>query len=136
MERVRRGMLVLLVGAMLVALHAAAGISPVRADEQPDEVAALVVPTPEAAIRAAVEAGGRVYAGDCADAVSPRDLGRICSRLVEEKAEARAYLVGRTFSEFSTWVFVAPVPPDGWRVAASVPLDFFGPPEPPWPQRL
>ena len=136
MGRVRRGTLVLLVGVVLAALQAAAGISPVRADEQSADLAALVVPTPEAAVRAVVEAGGGVYAGDCGETVSPRDLGKVCSRLIEEKAGARAYLVGRTFSEFSTWVFVAPVSPDGWRVAASVPLDFFGPPEPPWPQGM
>ena len=89
--------------------------------------------SPEDAVRVVVEAEGQRYAGDCATTASPRDVGAVCSRFVEERGEARAYLTGRTFSEFSRWVFVAS---DGrrWHVVGEVPLDFHSlSPEIPWP---
>jgi hypothetical protein len=46
----------------------------------------------------------------------------------------RAYLTGRTFSEYSTWVFVSRTPA-GWSVAGTAPLDFFATEEViPWPE--
>jgi hypothetical protein len=84
---------------------------------------AFAAESPEQAVAAAVVAGGSLYAGDCADTVSPRDLGKVCSRLVEQRGGVRAYLVGRTFSEFSAWLFVAGVG-DGWQVLGEAPLRF------------
>jgi hypothetical protein len=89
--------------------------------------------TPEAAVRELVEARGDAYAGDCEATVSPRDIGRVCSKFVAERGELRAYLVGRTFSEYSHWVFVRR-DRDGWRPVGSAPLDFFAIPVViPWP---
>jgi hypothetical protein len=96
-------------------------------------MAGLVAASPDAAVRAAEEAAGEEYARDCAQTVSPRDAGKVCSRLAAERDGARAYLIGRTFSEFSHWVFVAPAGAASWQVTAVTPLDFFGPPDPPWP---
>lgn len=88
--------------------------------------------TADAAVRQAVEAQGGAYAGDCAAAVSPGDVGKVCSRFIAEQSATRAYLIGRTFSEFSAWVFVAPAG-DSWMVAGTAPLDFFGGVDVPWP---
>lgn len=81
-------------------------------------------PTPEDVIWRAVEAAGFAYAGDCAATVSPRDIGRTCSSFVAERGDTRAYLTGRTFSEFRSWVFVRRFS-DGWRLAGVASLDFF-----------
>lgn len=96
-------------------------------------VAPASLASPEAAIQAALAQSGFVYVGDCTATISPRDLGRYCSRLVDERAGVRAYLVGRTFSEFSRWMFVAPTEDGGWESAGEAPLDFQGGPRPPWP---
>lgn len=79
---------------------------------------------PEDIVRLVVESRGGVYAGDCAATRSPEDVGKICSKLIAERSGLRAYLVGRTFSEFSTWVFVEQTPA-GWQPAGTAPLDFF-----------
>lgn len=89
--------------------------------------------SPEQAVRTAVEARGEAYAGDCTASVSPADVGKICTRLVAERDGQRAYLAGRTFSEFNRWIFVAR---DGgeWLVQYEEPLDFTAPSiEVPWP---
>lgn len=108
--------------ALVLALVAGAGASTqTRADD------AGVAPTAvsaDDAIRQQVEQNGGVYAGDCASTRSPEDVGKICSKLVAERDSERAYLTGRTFSEFDTWVFVQQTPA-GWNVAATAPLDFF-----------
>lgn len=101
-------LLVLVLIAVAVALH-------VRT--------ALAAESPEQAVAAAVTARGALYAGDCGQTVSPRDLGKVCSRLVDERGGVRAYLVGRTFSEFNTWLFVARSG-DGWQTVGEVPLRF------------
>lgn len=86
------------------------------------------------AVRAAVEATGAVYAGDCATTRSPEDIGKVCAKFVEGRGAMRAYLVGRTFSEFSTWVFVEETPA-GWRLVGTAPLDFHAPTlSIPWPR--
>lgn len=92
----------------------------------------LSADSPEAAVRMSVESRGGIYAGDCAAAVSPGDTGKVCSKLAGERQGTRAYLVGRTFSEFGGWVFVAP-DGDGWTVTATAPLDFFAGADVPWP---
>jgi hypothetical protein len=95
--------------------------------------AALAAGSPEQAIAAAVASRGAVYAGDCAETVSPRDLGKVCSRLVEERAGVRAYLVGRTFSEFTDWLFVARSG-DAWQTIGGAPLRFYSESiDIPWP---
>lgn len=94
----------------------------VPADEQSS--AAPAGSTPEEAIEQVIEDEGAVYAGECTATRSPEDIGKRCSRMIAERAGMRAYLAGRTFSEFDTWLFVEPSP-DGWRVTAAAPLDFF-----------
>jgi hypothetical protein len=79
--------------------------------------------TPEGAVAAFIQAQGAVYAGPCEQTRSPQDIGKVCSRLIDERGQMQAYLIGRTFSEFSTWVFVAPTS-SGWTVIAISPLDF------------
>ena len=94
---------------------------------------ALAAPAPEEAIAAALAARDERYAGDCAATVSPRDLGAVCSRLVDERGSVRAYLTGRTFSEFHSWLFVAETD-GGWQVVAETPLHFDSTSlEAPWP---
>jgi hypothetical protein len=101
----------------IVFLHGLTGGSDAAA---PQSAAAQ---TPEGAVAAFVQAQGATYAGACEQTRSPQDIGKICSRLVEERGQIRAYLIGRTFSEFSTWVFIAPSG-SGWIVMAAPPLDF------------
>lgn len=124
----------LLAGAgigVLVALLAPA--LAMRAQPAPEQAEVVTAAGPEEAVRLAVEAAGGVYAGDCAATAAPRDTGRMCSRFVAERGGTRAYLTGRAFSEFTTWLFVAPLADGRWQVASTAPLDFLGPPEPPWP---
>lgn len=80
--------------------------------------------SPESAVRETVQERGATYAGDCAATVSPRDIGATCSKLIGEAGGVKAYLVGRTFSEFTDWVFVGRSGRGDWRVIAETPLDF------------
>jgi hypothetical protein len=90
--------------------------------------------SPEQAVRAAVEADGAVYAGACAATRSPEDVGKICATFIDERGDTRAYLTGRTFSEYGMWLFVQGGP-TGWTVIGSAPLDFFATdPRIPWPE--
>ena len=90
---------------------------------------------PETVVCQTVVANGAVYAGDCAATRSPEDVGKVCSRFVAQRGSLRAYLTGRTFSEFSLWVFVERTRA-GWLPAGSAPLDFAAPDlEIPWPLR-
>lgn len=80
-------------------------------------------PTPQGAVHLAVERLGAVYAGDCATTRSPQDLGDVCSKLAGQKDGMRAYLVGRTFAEFSAWLFLRHTSA-GWSAVSIAPLDF------------
>jgi hypothetical protein len=62
-----------------------------------------VVSTSFAAIQQAITP--YVYAGNCASA-TPANIGQYCSKEVATHGDIHAYLVGRTFSEYSTWVFI------------------------------
>jgi hypothetical protein len=79
--------------------------------------------TPEAAIGTFVVSNGDHYAGLCEQSRSPEDIGKVCSKLIEQRGELQAHLIGRTFSEFSTWVFVTPRD-GGWAVLGTEDLDF------------
>ena len=119
---------VLALGLMACTTAASPGL---RAESNTEPAAA---PTADDAVRLMVESDGATYAGDCAVTRSPEDLGKVCSKLVEERGGARAYLIGRTFSEFTTWVFVEQTAA-GWRVNGTTALDFFAPSlEIPWPR--
>jgi len=83
---------------------------------------ALAAPSAEDTVRLAVEARGDEYAGDCARTEAPRDIGRVCSRLVDERGGRQAFLVGRTFSEFNRWLFLEETR-GGWRLVDEAPLD-------------
>jgi hypothetical protein len=83
---------------------------------------ALAAPSADEVVRVAVEDRGDRYAGDCAATELPRHLGQTCSRLIEEQGGRRAYLVGRTFSEFDRWVFVQETR-NGWQLVREAPLD-------------
>ena len=93
-----------------------------------------VAATPEEAVHQLVVAEGDVYAGACAAARSPEDVGKVCAALAAERGDMRAYLAGRTFSEFRRWVFVERTP-SGWRAAGTSPLDLrAGTIRIPWPR--
>jgi hypothetical protein len=79
--------------------------------------------TPEAAIEVLVRSNGGQYAGPCEQTRSPEDIGKICSKLIEQRGTLQAHLIGRTFSEFSTWVFITPRD-TGWAVLGTEELDF------------
>lgn len=104
------------------------------ADLHAESVATPAATSAEEAVRSAVEATGAVYAGDCATTRSPDDIGKVCAKLIGSRGAMHAYLIGRTFSEFSTWVFVEETPA-GWRVVGTAPLDFHAPAlDIPWPR--
>lgn len=68
--------------------------------------------------------GGRPrIAGDCAGVQPPEDSGKVCSKLVMEQGDVSAYLTGRVWSEFDTWVFVRQSAA-GWLAIGTAPLDF------------
>jgi hypothetical protein len=79
--------------------------------------------TPQEALRLAVESWGERYAGICEAARSPEDIGKVCSRFVAEQGGFRAYLIGQTFSEYTTWVFIRSVGRQ-WEFVRSAPLAF------------
>src|SRR5205814_1297935 len=94
-----------------------------RPQADPDPTALIpATTTAEAAVAQFVQATGASYAGDCAATRSPDDLGKVCSRFVAERGNRRAYLLGRTFSEFSAWAFVQQGA-EGWTVVSTAPLD-------------
>lgn len=127
--------------ALLIVLSAQSLLwQPARAQIVPDCRPAAVgaaiqsFASPEGAVCAVVQVGDSVYAGDCAATESPRDIGKVCSKYIAQRGSMRAYLIGRTFSEFSSWVFVEQKR-DGWVVVATTPLDFAAPSlVVPWPE--
>src|SRR5918998_1003522 len=58
--------------------------------------------TPEEAISALVQANAEEYAGLCEQTRSPEHVGKVCSKLIEQRGSIQAHLIGRTFSEFAT----------------------------------
>ena len=89
--------------------------------------------TPELAVAAAVTAGGQHYAGLCEQTRSPEDIGKVCARFVDQRKDVHVFLIGRTFSEFDRWVFVAPSA-SGWSTVAVELLDYYSlSPTIPWP---
>jgi hypothetical protein len=82
---------------------------------------ATPVASPEAAVQEAVQAAGAVYSGDCSNA-SPANYGQVCSKFVDEQGGIRAYMTGRPFAEFDTWLFVEQTP-DGWIPLSSASVD-------------
>jgi hypothetical protein len=90
-------------------------------------------PTAEAAVALAAAGSGSGYAGDCAATRSPDDIGKACSKSVAQRGNARAYLIGRTFSEFSAWVFVQQNAA-GWQLIGTQHFDgSMSSPTVPWP---
>src|SRR3712207_5851973 len=103
--------------SVVLALHACAR------DGNASASTAAAAATPEEAIAQLVQGRGDRYAGLCEQTRSPEDIGKVCSRLIERRGALQAHLIGRTFSEFSTWVFLDEQA-GGWTVIASEPLDF------------
>lgn len=118
-------------------MHTAQGsaLAPPAAGPSAPFSTARMAPSPEEALAEFVAMLGSPFAGPCAETRSPRDLGEICAGFMGEREQdgSRAYLIGRTFSEYGTWVFVRPN--DGqWAVVATLPLDFTSlDPAIPWP---
>ena len=111
-------------GALLALLSIACADSGAKLHAQSAPATTMTADSPDAAVRFEVESTGATYAGDCAATRSPEDVGKVCSKLADEQNGVRAYMTGRTFSEFSTWVFVQQSN-SGWQVIGSKPLDFF-----------
>jgi hypothetical protein len=88
-------------------------------------------PQPEDAIARYVKARGESFAGSCGAATSPGDLHKQCSQYVANNGTQHAYLLGPTFSQFTTWVFLEEHA-DGWALVRAMPMDFFAPPTVPW----
>jgi hypothetical protein len=82
---------------------------------------AVPVATADAAVQEAVQMLGQVYAGDCASA-TPANYGQICSKYVDQQGNLDAYMVGRPFAEFDTWLFVQQTP-NGWLPLSTAPID-------------
>lgn len=80
-------------------------------------------PSAEEALTGFVQSSGDRFAGACAETRSPEDIGKVCGRLVDEREALRAYLIGRTFSEYHTWVFLSQRE-GNWTVVGAAPLDF------------
>jgi hypothetical protein len=114
----KRITLALCAGTALLALAVTAVVAAPLIQEAP----AAATATPEQAVAAAVQTNATAYAGDCAAMSSPQDLGKVCSKFVAQHATMRAYLTGRTFSEFSAWVFVEQST-NGWRLVSTAPFD-------------
>ncbi len=132
MLRQGRAIALALVGILLGA-GVVAGLTVGQAAPRTAPVQASALASPEVAI-AAFLTSGEAYAGPCEQARSPEHLGMRCSRLVEEQDGVRAYLMGRTFSEFDRWLFVA-LTAAGWKVIGSALLDFHAVPMGvPWPR--
>lgn len=97
----------------------------------------LVFTTPEQVLLVYITSLGEIPAGECANTISPDDVGKICWKFIDQQADMQAYLTGRTFSEFSTWLFVREVVEEGtvgYRFIGVADLDFFGNGDVPWPQ--
>jgi hypothetical protein len=93
-------------------------------------------PTAEAAVGLVVAGFGTAYAGDCAATRSPDDIGKACSKFVAEQAGVRAYLAGRTFSEYRVWIFVQQNAA-GWQLVDTQSLDeSASSPTIPWPSHV
>jgi hypothetical protein len=131
--------IVTVVGLAAVVLHmhtvqgSSVALPAVMASAQSDS--SWLAPSPEEAVAGFVAMLGSDFAGSCAETRSPQDLGKMCAGLMAEREQdgLRAYLIGRTFSEYTTWVFVAPIQGQ-WSVVATVPLDFASvDPAIPWP---
>jgi hypothetical protein len=91
---------------------------------RPSGVSAARLPaaaTPEEAVTFAVESLGGTYAGACDATRTPESRGKICSRYVAACGDLRAYLLGRTFSEYNTWLFIVQAH-DGWHFDRTEPL--------------
>lgn len=129
----RGGIAAALVACLMLAILACTDDSATLGAEPVAATAGASAPSAEEAVRQAIESTGATYAGDCATTQSPRDLGKICSKLIDTRGSMRAYLTGRTFSEFSQWLFVEQTA-GGWRTAGTAPLDFHTTSiEIPWP---
>lgn len=69
-----------------------------------------------------------VYAGDCDTTNIETDVGKVCSRLVEDRGDSAVYAIGLTFSEFGEWVLLVKVD-DLWQVGKTAPMnEAFEPP--------
>ena len=123
LTRGTRAVGIALTGAVLAMALLACGDGPAKIQAQ-DTDTTVAAAAADDVVRRFVGESGEAYAGDCASTRSPDDIGKVCSKLIEEKGGLKAYLIGRTFSEFSTWVFVNQTSA-GFVAAGSEALDFF-----------
>src|SRR5690242_586458 len=117
--KVWRGIFVAAGIAMAISMT---GARSARASTSDQSITSAAAASATDALRQALQLRGEVYAGDCAAARSPQDVGKFCSKLVSDRDSVSAYLTGRTFSEFDTWLFIAQSA-GGWCIAGTAPLD-------------
>jgi hypothetical protein len=87
------------------------------------------VATPQDAVALWVIAQGAQYAGDCAATSLDTDVGKVCSSQYSAAGADVVYIVGPTFSEFTTYLLVSEEA-SGWYVADTAPAEMGVPP--PW----
>jgi hypothetical protein len=109
--------------ALVVALFiASAGGAAAETENLPSSFpSATPVASADAAVQEAVQMAGGVYAGDCANA-TPANYGQICSKYVAQQGAVDAYMTGRPFAEFDTWLFIEQTP-GGWLPLSAAPID-------------
>lgn len=106
-----------------LAVAAIVGLQAFAPGSRAETVATAPAATAEEAVARFVQARGTAYAGACDATRSPQDVGKVCSRYIDAQEGVRAYMTGRTFSEFDTWLF-ADETAGVWTIVASAPLDF------------
>ncbi len=118
-------------GAAMLALAvatAAAAQSPPAAPSSLQPAA-----TPDDAVAETVIAAGATYVGDCSTTTSPANLDQVCTTFMAQRGDLQAFLAGRTFSEFSVWVFVQRNA-QGWIPVSTLPVaEDASPRNVPWP---
>jgi len=72
---------------------------------------------------------GYRYAGECAETTIEDDIGKFCSTRCIDRVNQKIYGVGRTFSEYTTWLLVERRA-GGWLVVATARHE--GTTPPPW----
>jgi hypothetical protein len=88
-----------------------------------------IVGTVEEALAAWLADEGVEYAGPCEGTELPDDVGRYCSRVVEERETAVVVMIGPTFSEFTVYLLIERTD-RGWTVVRSADVPGPGEPDP------
>jgi hypothetical protein len=136
------GIIVLVVIVAIVAVVCTGGGS----DDDTPEVTPTLEPTPTVAAGSQQESAivqyvattrESEYAGNCDDADTTTDVGKVCSIYRGEREGVHAFVLGETFSEAFEWAFVQ-MQGGTWRVTETTPItaENAGVPGIPWPLHI